>query len=287
MINYSVIIAKNKITAILLILISFLGLGLPKKASSKADESVMRVMSFNIRCGEVYERMGVVPSVINEYSPDTVGVQECTYAWYKWLKFKLTDYEFVGVGRDTGDLSKNCGEISGILYKKDKFSLIDSGTFWLSETPDEVSFGWDADCRRVCTWAVLEEKETGKRLAHVNTHLDHVGAEARTKGLKMVTDKAESFDIPTVVTGDFNFSKGSALYNQMVSTSLTDSAEIAKISMQGRTFHAYSDSEEGAPIDFILMNEKITDVRSYAIVREKINNIFTSDHYPIFSDYTF
>ncbi len=284
MLNYSVVFVKEKIVAFFLILVSLFGFVMPQKGVYQAEEGVTRIMSFNIRCGEYYERVNIVPELIEEYMPDSVGVQECTYQWYKKFTRSLEDYEFVGVGRDTGDLSIECGEISGILYKKDKYNLIDSGTFWLSETPNEVSYGWDAACRRVCTWVVLEEKTTGKQLAHVNTHLDHMGGEARTNGLKLVTDKAESFDIPTVVTGDFNFSKYSGLYNQMVSTSLTDSAEIAYNTTEGKTFHNYDGGESGTPIDFILTNEKITDVKSYVIVRDLINNIYTSDHYPIYAD---
>ncbi len=284
MINYSVVFVKEKIVAFFLIVISLFGFIIPQKGVYKAEDGITRVMSFNIRCGEYYERVNIVPELIEEYMPDTVGVQECTYQWYKKLTRSLEDYAFVGVGRDTGDLSDKCGEISGILYKKDKYNLLDSGTFWLSETPNEVSFGWDAACRRVCTWVVLEEKSTGKQLAHVNTHLDHMGAEARTKGLKMVTDKAESFDIPTVVTGDFNFYKYSGLYDQMVSTSLSDTSETALIKMSGKTFHAYEGGESGTPIDFVLTNEKITEVKNYVIVRDLINNIYTSDHYPIYAD---
>ncbi len=283
-INYSAVFVKEKIVAFFLIMVSLLGFIVPQKGVYQSEEGLTRVMSFNIRCGEYYERANIVPEIIEEYLPDTVGVQECTYQWYKKLTRSLEDYAFVGVGRDTGDLSVNCGEISGILYKKDKYNLIDSGTFWLSETSDEVSFGWDAACRRVCTWVVLEEKETGKQLAHVNTHLDHVGAEARTNGLKMVTDKAESFDIPTVVTGDFNFNKYSGLYNQMVATSLNDTSETASIKMSGKTFHAYNGGESGTPIDFVLTNGKITEVKNYVIVRDLINNIYTSDHYPIYAD---
>ena len=120
------------------------------------EESVMRIMSFNIRCANVgsdtwEDRIGIVSQTMLESEADSIGVQEATPEWMSTLKETVGEkYAYVGVGRDDGD---NEGEYSAVFYLKDKYTAIDSGTFWLSETPDEVSFGWDAVCRRVCTWA--------------------------------------------------------------------------------------------------------------------------------------
>ena len=282
----------NKIAAAFLsFIISFLGFfgvtytPVPEKDSlANTDASVTRIMSFNIRCLEYDRRKNLVPGLIEAYAPDSAGLQECTFQWYENLTESLEDYAFVGVGRDTGDLSENCGEISAIIYKKTKYNLIDSGTFWLSETPDEVSRGWDGACNRICTWVVLENKETGERYAHVNTHLDHMGKDARINGVELVKEKALSYDIPTVVTGDFNFEKGTNLYNALVTGGLTDTQDMAASTMTGKTYHAYNGGKSGDPIDFICVNDKITDVKSYTIIREKYELKYTSDHYPIFSD---
>ena len=282
----------NKIAASFLsFIISFLGFfgvtytPVPEKDSlANTDASVTRIMSFNIRCLEYDRRKNLVPGLIEAYAPDSAGLQECTFQWYENLTESLEDYAFVGVGRDTGDLSEDCGEISAIIYKKTKYNLIDSGTFWLSETPDEVSRGWDGACNRICTWVVLENKETGERYAHVNTHLDHMGKDARINGVELVKEKALSYDIPTVVTGDFNFDKGTDLYNSLVTGGLTDTQDMAASTMTGKTYHAYNGGESGKPIDFICVNDKITDVKSYTIIREKYELKYTSDHYPIFSD---
>lgn len=251
------------------------------------DSETVRVMSFNIRCLEYSRRKKIVPQLIKEYAPDSLGIQECTYQWYNNLAESLTDYEFIGVGRDTGDRSAVCGEMSAILYKKDKFNLVDSGTFWVSETPDKVSQGWDGACRRICTWVILENKETGEQYAHVNTHLDHEGAEARVKGSQMVEDFALSFDMPTVLTGDFNFRRDTDLYEGMVDGGLRDVQAIAKDTMDGKTYHDYKGGTEGSPIDYILVNDQVTDVLRYKIVREKYSGKYTSDHYPIYSDVKF
>lgn len=277
--------AKTYISIFFTLLFSMCGIGLPKRETKDAiEQGNVRIMSFNVRCGELEPRFRIVPQIIGEYMPDSLGVQECTYEWYLMLKFQLPEYEFIGVGRDTGDRKLNCGEISGVLYRKDKYKLIDSGTFWLSETPDKVSFGWDGACRRVCTWATLENLQTGEQYTHVNTHLDHKGALARENGVKLVVEKALSFDMPTVVTGDFNFEKGCDLYNLLVSDGLSDTQDMAAETMYGKTYHGYNGGEEGLPIDFILANEKITTVSRYKIVRDMLDGQYTSDHYPIYAD---
>ncbi len=280
---------KNYILIILSFLLVIAGIelpfGLPRDAVTDAD--TVRIMSFNIRSGEYDPRATIVPEVISDYMPDSVGIQECTYEWALTLGTLLDGYTFVGVGRDTGDRTVKCGEISAVLFRTDKYNLVDSGTFWISETPDKVSFGWDAACRRVCTWVILENKETGEQYAHVNTHLDHEGDEARRNGAKMVSEFALTFDMPTVVTGDFNFKKNTEYYDGIIETGLKDTQDIADETMYGKTYHAYNGGEEGLPIDFIFVNDSITEVYSYKILREKYYNKYTSDHYPIYVDMKF
>lgn len=282
--NQIITLAKQVISALFSLILPFLGIGLPDTGVKAPAPETVRIMSFNVRDGE-FDREEIVPQVVADYYPDSVGFQECEGTWYLTLKAYLPDYEIIGVGRLTG--APLLGESTAIMYRKDKYKLIDWGTFWLSETPDVVSIGWDAKYHRTCTWAILENKETGEQYAHVNTHLDNMGAEARINGLKLVIEKAESFDMPVVVTGDFNFPKGSDLYKSLVADSLTDVAEIAAEADSGCTSHGYKDVVEGNPIDFICVNDKITDVRSYKIMREKYNDRFVSDHYPIYADMVF
>ncbi len=285
----------TKITAIISALLIVMSLAscsvsIPEEITKKdeiTDADTLRIMSFNIRCLEYNKRKNIVPLLIMEYSPDSVGIQECTHQWYNNLTETLTEYEFIGVGRDTGDTSALCGEMSAILFKKDKFNLVDSGTFWLSETPDEVSQGWDGACRRICTWVVLENKETGEQFAHVNTHLDHEGPEARVNGSQMVKSHALEFDMPTVVTGDFNFRNDTDLYKGMVDGGLWDVQTKAEDTMEGKTYHDYKGGEDGLPIDFIFVNEKVSEVLKYKIVRDKYNGKYSSDHYPIYTDIRF
>lgn len=284
-----------KITAIISALLVLMSLAscsvtIPEEITKKdelTDADVLRIMSFNIRYGEFDKRKNIVPLLIKEYSPDSLGIQECTYQWYNRLTEILPEYEFIGVGRDTGDVSEECGEMSAILFKKDKFTLVDSGTFWLSETPDEVSQGWDGACRRICTWVILENKATGEQFAHVNTHLDHEGPEARVNGSQMVKKFALDFDMPTVLTGDFNLEKDTDLYKGIIDGGLWDAQDKTEDTMNGKTYHDYKDGEEGLPIDFIFVNEKVSEVLKYRIVRDKYNGKHSSDHYPVFADVKF
>lgn len=277
-------LAKQIICALFSLIFPFLGIGLPETGAKAPAPETVRIMSFNVRDGE-FDREEIVPQVVADYLPDSVGLQECEGTWYLTMKAYLPDYEIIGVGRLTG--LPLFGESTAIMYRADKYALVDWGTFWLSETPDKVSKGWDAQHYRTCTWAVLENKETGECYAHVNTHLDNKGPEARTNGLELVLEKAASFDMPVVVTGDFNFAKDSELYNALVSDKLTDVAEIAESADTGCSYHGYNGTTAGKPIDFICVNEKITNVKSYNIMREKYNDRYVSDHYPIYSDIIF
>lgn len=277
-------IVKQIACALFALILPFLGIGTIEEYGSKAAEGdgVTRIMSFNVRNGE-YDRGKNVPQCIADYLPDSVGLQECEGTWYLTLDTYLKEkYDIVGVGRLTG--IKCIGEATAIMYRKDKYKLIDSGTFWLSETPEKVSIGWDARHHRTCTWAILENKNTGEQYAHINTHLDHKGELARIKGLDLVLEKAGSFDMPVVVTGDFNFEKTDPLYTQLVSGNLRDTQDIAEKTMNGKTFHAYEGGEDGVPIDFICVNEKITSVKEYRIVRDIYGETYVSDHYPILAD---
>lgn len=251
----------------------------------KAEDAI-RIMSFNVLYGGddehgIQNRLGIVTQTITEYYPDSVGLQEATPMWMLWFNTFLPEYDYVGVGRDDG---RFIGEFSAIFYLKDKYKVVQSETFWLSETPEKPSLGWDAACNRTCTWAVLENKATGERYAHVNTHLDHVGAEARENGVAMILEKVASYDIPVVCTGDFNLSQGSEFYNTLISGVLKDTKFVAPNTMSHATFHDFSEPvDPDGIIDFIFTNSSMTPL-VYKVIMEGIDGTAVSDHYPIYSD---
>lgn len=259
---------------------------LPARGVYPVTENSIRIMSFNLLCegkGEHHRkyREAIAAQTIAEYYPDSLGVQEATPAWMDYLKTALPEYGVVGVGRDDG---KNRGEFSAIFYLKDKYRVTESGTFWLSATPDTPSQGWDGVCPRICTWAVLENRQTGNTYAHVNTHLDHRGDEARQKGLDLVLNKAASFCIPTVCTGDFNLKEQDALYKQLTGGALRDAKYIAEDTMDVSTFHAFDLANHGEyVIDYILVNAAVKPL-VYHVLTEGINGRAVSDHFPIYAD---
>ena len=253
------------------------------------EENSMRIMSFNIRCTNVgkdswEDRIGIVSQTMLESEADSIGVQEATPEWMATLKETVGEkYAYVGVGRDDGD---NEGEYSAVFYLKDKYEVVDSDTFWLSETPDKPSFGWDAACRRVCTWVQLKDKETGKQYVHMNTHFDHVGISARKNSVEMIIDKAKTFtDIPVVFTADMNVVQGSTNYNQFVESGiLKDTKFIAPDTMDYCTYHDTKPTQhDGDVIDYVMINDKF-DATVYKVVTEGIDGRYVSDHYPIYAD---
>ncbi len=250
-------------------------------------ENTVRVMSFNVLCageGEhaMQNRLGIVTQTIAEYYPDSIGLQEATPAWMLCLSNQLPEYDYVGVGRFDGHI---LGEFSAIFYLKEKYKVVNSGTFWISETPDVPSKGWDASINRVCTWAVLENKATGEQYAHINTHLDYRGVLPRQKGIEMILEKAaELNNIPVVATGDFNLDEGSDYYKQLTAGVLLDTKFLAPDTMQNATYHHYTlPTDPKNVIDFVLANDKVTPL-VYRVVTAGIDDKFVSDHYPVYSD---
>lgn len=247
----------------------------------------MKTMSYNILCygkdgHEREKREPMVLEIIRKNNPDTFGVQEATPEWMDFLKKSLTEYSYVGVGRDDGD---NKGEYSAVFYKTDSFNVLDKGNFWLSETPEKPGKGWDAACVRICSWVLLENKENSQKFIHLNTHLDHIGVEARKEGMKLIFEKAESFSVPTIVTGDFNFEQGSEFYEGLVSGKLRDSKFVAEETDDGITYNGFGENEGGI-IDFVMVSPEIS-VKKYTIVNEMINGEYPSDHFPVTAEIDF
>lgn len=259
--------------------------GVPEKA-----EGTVRVMSFNVRCandGEqtITNRGKVAMEVINSYLPDSFGVQECTPRWKRMLKRAIGD-RYASVGR-ARDFFGPFTEYSSIYYLKDKYNLIDNGTFWLSETPDKAyTKSFDSKCCRIATWAVLENKETGEKYTHINTHLDHVLDSTRDAQMKVLIERVTEIagDGKVVMTGDFNAHEDSSVY-AVARKSFNDSKYIAKNSDEGPTFTKYGtrkDNGRGA-IDFIFVSKDI-EAETYKIIRNTVEGIYPSDHFPIVAD---
>lgn len=256
--------------------------GVPERS-----ETATRVISFNVRCandlyGTVNVRSTLLMSLLKAYAPDSFGVQEATGKWMKILSKKLKDYTYVGEHRDE---DKN-SEYSAVFYLKDKFNLLDSGTIWLCDTPDEKYTKYEeSGCTRIATWATLENKSTGEIYTHINTHLDHVSDTSRNMQVEVLKKKItelEKSGYPVICTGDFNLSEGTDVYYNMTEK-LSDSKFIAKETDDGLTYHNYGKITEGEPIDFIFVPADMT-VNRYRVMDEMIKGMFISDHYGLCVD---
>ncbi len=254
----------------------------------QADDTV-RIMSFNIRYADVglstrEDREPLVEATIRKGHPDSIGLQEATPEWMAFLTKALSDeYDYVGVGRDNGI---DEGEYAAIFYLKDKYTAVDSGTFWLSETPDVPSMGWGADCYRICTWVVLENNETGEKYLHMNAHFDFANEDVKYNSAAMINEFAKQYaELPVVYTADMNFNEDSVYYNTMLDEGvLYDAKDLAEDSMDYLTYHdAKPFMHNGNVIDFIMINDNF-DAEVYKVVTAGINGKYVSDHFPVYAD---
>ncbi|MBR4756560.1 MAG: endonuclease/exonuclease/phosphatase family protein [Bacteroidales bacterium] len=225
----------SKLTAILAIAISVTMLA---GCGSARRVTTMQVGSYNIRYDSRTDslrgngwgqRCPVIASQIIFHDLEIFGAQEGKHEPLELLKSYLPGYEYIGVGRDDG---KEKGEHSAIFYKTELFDLLDHGDFWLSQTPDVPSIGWDAALNRICTWGRFKVKGTGQEFFYFNLHMDHIGVQARLESAKLVVSKIREISggKPVILTGDFNVDQTSPSYAVLTGSGiLEDSYEVCEI----------------------------------------------------------
>ena len=280
----------RKFMALMLALFSMLGANKTVEAPPAeplAEGADLRVVQFNLRCtgfGEtsVAYRAPLMTAMLESLGADSMGFQEANLRWMTYLEDHLTDYAYVGVARDDG---KVLGEFSPIFYLKDKYDAVESGTFWLSKTPEKAgSRDWGSACNRICTWAVLENKETGARYAHFNTHLDHISGEARKHQMAVLLEKVKAYIgvCPVVLTGDLNDLEDSAMYREAAGL-LTDARHAAPDTDTQDTFHNYGGIVPMGLLDYVFVSEEVAPL-VFHVIDDKINGKYLSDHYGVYVD---
>ncbi len=253
----------------------------------------VKVVSFNLDANESTsnERSQRLLPLILSYEPDSIGVQEARGNWVRLLNQGLVAKGYTRVGVDAGgNANATFGYFATyIFYRSDKYDLIESGTFWMSKTPDVPSiYDSTVDCNRTCTWALLENKETGFRYIHMNCHLDWMNMEVNKIQVAMIREQIERFEAmgyPVFATGDYNCDEGTASYKEMLKSDvIADSKHVADKTMDLGTYPSYGqyDVTVTKPIDYVFVTKNMADVHEYKVIDEKPGGEYVSDHNGLF-----
>ncbi|SBV32103.1 Endonuclease/exonuclease/phosphatase [uncultured Sphingopyxis sp.] len=269
-------------------------LALPATAKERADH--YEAMTYNIRLDVASDgdnawphRRAALTALVAYQAPDLVGMQEVLQHQKQAVEADLPAYQFVGVARDDG---KAKGEYSMLGFRRDRFALVGSGTFWLSPTPDVPSKGWDAALPRIATWARLHDRTAQRNLLVVNTHFDHIGEVARQESARHIRRWIDGERKPgesAVLMGDFNSPATSEPYAAIVAPgqgALRDSRMISRTPHYGPlgTFTGFDIARtDASPIDHIFVSDDVAVLR-HATLTDQNGGKLPSDHYPVVAD---
>ncbi len=256
----------------------------------------IRAMTYNIRLDLASDgpnawphRKEMLAAVVRHEEPAVLGMQEVLLRQKRDLEAALPEYAFVGVGRDDG---AEAGEFSPVGFRRDRFDLLDSGTFWLSPTPTVPGKAWDAGYPRVATWALLRDRTDGRELRVLNTHFDNSGTMARQHSAEMIAGWSRKYTAAgedVIVMGDLNATPDSPPVTMLSDPAQSGLRAAKAISMAPPygppgTFTGFAiDSDAPEPIDHILVSPGLV-VRRYAVVTQQWGGRLPSDHYPVVVD---
>ena len=254
----------------------------------------LTVLSYNIRYDNPNDgenqwkyRKERVANYIKEIKPDIIGMQEVLDPQLVFLDLSLTEFSFVGVGREDG---KTKGEYSPILYNSNRLTLLQTDTFWLSETPKVISVGWDAALERICTYAQFKHKETGQKFWVFNTHFDHIGELARIQSAKLIHQKIKMLNtnnFPVIITGDFNLTPDTAPIKIFQNAYVDVMQKTPTNANNYGTFTGFDKLSNGEDrIDYIFQKGLKTD-RSTHIWLKTTSGGWASDHHPVQAIFSF
>lgn len=264
---------------------------------SAADPSpqAIRMISYNIRYASPSDgpdrwkhRVSTVAEVIG--CADVAGLQEVTWPQLQDLRERLPEFDWYGAGRNDGEKE---GELSPVLFRRDRFELLDQGTFWLSESPETVgSRGWDAALPRVLSWVLLRDRQSNQSIAVASTHFDHRGSAARLESARLVRQRLNRLqnDLPVVLMGDFNCTPDSEPYRALVEKSeegsrqLRDARLVTAQPPEGpqSTWNGFEEIVPDRIIDHVFVSGPV-EVKQFEIRNPKTDSgRFASDHLPVF-----
>ncbi len=259
--------------------------------STSLSQSI-KIVTYNIRYDNPNDgenrwdnRKEFLTDQIKFYEPDFLGTQEGLAHQICFLDSVLSQYDYIGVGRNDG---KSDGEFSAIFYNSEKLTPIKYSTFWLSETPAIPSKGWDAALNRICTYGLFENKTTKERLWVFNTHFDHRGVKARNNSAKLIIRKIRELNkgnLPVVFMGDLNLEPESEAIKYL-STQMNDARSVSKIKFGPfGTFNGFNlDKPVTKRIDYIFVSKGNVKVKKYAVLSDSKDLRYPSDHLPVYAE---
>lgn len=253
--------------------------------SNREKDVEIKYISYNIRYGTANDgdnawdiRKPATKEMIEREQPDVFGLQEALIGQLQYIDSNFPQYSRVGVGRDDG---KEEGEFMAVYYRNDKFKLLENGNFWLSETPDQCSMGWDAACKRIVTWAKLKDLDSKKVFYVFNTHLDHVGEVAREQSIllivKRINEIVKDDKMPVLLSGDFNSNVSSPIFDPLKNI-MKDSRAILPESEWIPTYNSFGNGGDSM-IDYIFY--KNAEVQDFKTLNGDYGKPYISDHYPV------
>lgn len=256
--------------------------------SCNDEKNLVTAMTYNIRYDSPHDgdniwenrKKGMI-RLLKNYHSDIIGTQEGLIHQLDYIKSELPDYKMTGVDRD----NNGTGEYSSIFFNSKTLNLIEANTFWLSETPETPSKGWDSSLNRICSYALFELKVSGKKFYVFNTHFDHLGELARLNSATLINQKIKDINqnnLPVILMGDFNCEPSSKPIKK-INEALQDGLLASPSELQG-PIGTYSGFDLKAPldrrIDYIFI--KGFEVENYSHIDSKITNgNWPSDHLPI------
>lgn len=256
---------------------------------SREKDVEIKYISYNIRYANASDgdnawdiRKLATKEMIEREQPDVFGLQEALIGQLQYIDSNFPQYSRVGVGRDDG---KEDGEFMAVYYRNDKFKLLENGNFWLSETPDQCSMGWDAACKRIVTWAKLKDLDSKKVFYVFNTHLDHVGEVAREQSILLIVKKIDEIvkkdKAPVFLSGDFNSNVSSPIFDPLKNI-MKDSRAILPESEWIPTYNSFGNGGDSM-IDYIFY--KNAEVQDFKTLNGDYGKPYISDHYPVMATF--
>lgn len=264
--------------------------------SLQAQAQQLSIGTYNVRydnpqdIGNLWvDRAPVVANLLRFHDFDIFGTQEALKNQLDDISRALPQYARYGAGRDDG---KEKGEHSAIFYKKDRFKVLNKGDFWLSQTPEKPSLGWDATCcNRICSWIYVQDLQTKKKFYFFNVHYDHQGVQARQESSKLILARIRDIagKSPVILTGDFNGHHQSTWYQALATSGLLQDTynQVSYPYANNASFNAFGkQSDRKEIIDHIFVTDHFK-AKKWGVLTDTYHGKFPSDHFPVMVQLTY